>query len=321
VLATNVAETSLTVPGIRYVIDPGTARVSRYSHRLKVQRLPIEAVSQASANQRAGRCGRTSDGICIRLYTEDDFEARPEFTEPEILRTNLASVILAMTALGLGDIAAFPFVEPPDRRQVKDGVALLEELGALDPSEPDLNKRLTPLGRQLSRLPVDPRLGRMVLAADRNGVLPDVLVIAAALSIQDPRERPPDHQQAADESHRRFADDRSDFLAYRNLWLYLQEQQRALSGSAFRRLCRTEFLHYLRIREWQDLVGQLRQVAKSLGISTTGELSQPGDDPQPVHTALLPGLLSHVGLWDPDKREYAGARGASFAPWPGSALF
>ena len=321
VLATNVAETSLTVPGIRYVVDPGTARVSRYSHRLKVQRLPIEAVSQASANQRAGRCGRTSDGICIRLYTEDDFLGRPEFTEPEILRTNLASVILAMTALGLGDIAAFPFVEPPDRRQVKDGVALLEELGALDPREPDVHKRLTPLGRKLARLPVDPRLGRMVLEADRNGVLPDVLVIAAALSIQDPRERPPDHQQAADEKHRRFADDRSDFLAYRNLWLYLQEQQKALSGSAFRRLCRTEFLHYLRIREWQDLVGQLRQVARSLGISTTGELSQPGDDPQPVHTALLPGLLSHIGLWDPDKREYLGARGARFAPWPGSALF
>ena len=321
VLATNVAETSLTVPGIRYVVDPGTARISRYSHRPKVQRLPIEAVSQASANQRAGRCGRTSDGICIRLYTEDDFLGRPEFTEPEILRTNLASVILQMTALGLGDIGAFPFVEPPDRRQVKDGVALLEELGALDPREPDVHKRLTPLGRQLAQLPVDPRLGRMVLEADRNGVLPDVLVIAAALSIQDPRERPPDQQQAADEKHRRFADDRSDFLAYLNLWLYLQEQQKALSGSAFRRLCRTEFLHYLRIREWQDLVGQLRQVARSLGISTTGELSQPGDDPQPVHTALLPGLLSHIGLWDPDKREYLGARGARFAPCPGSALF
>ncbi|HEY4315885.1 MAG TPA: ATP-dependent RNA helicase HrpA [Actinomycetes bacterium] len=321
VLATNVAETSLTVPGIRYVIDPGTARVSRYSHRLKVQRLPIEAVSRASANQRAGRCGRTSDGICIRLYAEADFEARQEFTEPEILRTNLASVILAMTALGLGDIAAFPFVEPPDRRQVKDGVALLEELGALDPAEPDVHKRLTPLGRRLARLPVDPRLGRMVLEADRNGVLPDVLVIAAALSIQDPRERPPDHQQAADEKHRRFADDRSDFLGYVNLWRYLQEQQKALSGSAFRRLCRTEFLHFLRIREWQDLVGQLRQVAKSLGISTTGELSERGSDPQPVHTALLPGLLSHIGRWDPEKREYAGARGASFAPWPGSALF
>jgi ATP-dependent helicase HrpA len=321
VLATNVAETSLTVPGIRYVIDPGTARVSRYSHRLKVQRLPIEAISQASADQRAGRCGRTSDGICIRLYTEADFDARPEFTEPEILRTNLASVILAMTALGLGDIAAFPFVEPPDRRQVKDGVALLEELGALDPAEPDVHARLTPLGRQLARLPVDPRLGRMVLEADRNGVLPDVLVIAAAMSIQDPRERPAEHQQAADESHRRFADDRSDFLGYRNLWLYLQEQQKALSSSAFRRLCRTEFLHYLRIREWQDLVGQLRQVARSLGLATTGEPGRPGDDPQPVHLSLLPGLLSHVALWDPDKREYAGARGARFAPWPGSALF
>jgi ATP-dependent helicase HrpA len=321
VLATNVAETSLTVPGIRYVIDPGTARVSRYSHRLKVQRLPIEAISQASANQRAGRCGRTSDGICIRIYTEEDFLGRPEFTEPEILRTNLASVILAMTALGLGDIASFPFVEPPDRRQVKDGVDLLEELGALDPAEPDVHKRLTRLGRKLARLPVDPRLGRMVLEADRNGCLPDVLVIAAALSIQDPRERPPEHQQAADDKHRRFADDRSDFLAYRNLWLYLQEQQKELSGSAFRRLCRAEFLHYLRIREWQDLVGQLRQVAKSLGITAAGAMSQPGDDPQAVHTALLPGLLSHIGIWDPEKRDYAGARGARFSPWPGSALF
>jgi ATP-dependent helicase HrpA len=321
VLATNVAETSLTVPGIRYVIDPGTARVSRYSHRLKVQRLPIEAVSQASANQRAGRCGRTSDGICIRLYSEEDFLARPEFTEPEILRTNLASVILAMTALGLGDVAAFPFVEPPDRRQVKDGVDLLEELGAFDPSQSDPGKRLTPVGRRLARLPVDPRLGRMVLEADRIGVLPDVLVITAAMSIQDPRERPPEHQQAADEKHRRFADDRSDFLGYRNLWLYLQAQQEALSSSAFRRLCRAEFLHYLRIREWQDLVGQLRQVARSLGLATTGDLSAPGDDPRPVHVSLLPGLLSHVALWDPDRREYAGARGARFATWPGSALY
>jgi ATP-dependent helicase HrpA len=321
VLATNVAETSLTVPGIKYVIDPGTARISRYSHRLKVQRLPIEAISQASANQRAGRCGRTSDGICIRLYTEDDFLARPEFTEPEILRTNLASVILQMTALGLGDIAAFPFVEPPDHRQVKDGVALLEELGALHPSEPDPRKRLTDIGRQLAQLPVDPRLGRMVVEAHRNGVLADVLVITAAMSIQDPRERPVDKQQAADTMHRRFADDRSDFLAYRNLWVYLQEQQKALSGSAFRRMCKSEFLHYLRIREWQDLVSQLRQVARSLGIKTTGEVGAPGDDPQPIHVSLLAGLLSHIGLWDPDKREYAGARGGHFAPWPGSALF
>ena len=321
VLATNVAETSLTVPGIRYVVDAGTARVSRYSHRLKVQRLPIERVSRASANQRAGRCGRTSDGICVRLYTEADYDERPEFTEPEILRTNLASVILAMTALGLGDIAAFPFVEPPDHRQVKDGVALLEELGALDTTATGPVRRLTPLGKKLARLPVDPRLARMVLAADANGCLPDVLVITAAMSIQDPRERPAEHQQAADEKHRRFADDRSDFLAYRNLWLYLRQQQKDLSGSAFRRLCRQEFLHYLRIREWQDLVGQLRQVCRQIGLDARGELSQAGDDPRPVHESLLPGLLSHVGLWDPEKREYGGARGARFAPWPGSALF
>jgi ATP-dependent helicase HrpA len=321
VLATNVAETSLTVPGIKYVVDPGTARISRYSHRLKVQRLPIEAVSQASANQRAGRCGRTSDGICIRLYSEEDFLARTKFTDPEILRTNLASVILAMTAIGLGDIAALPFVEPPDHRQVKDGVALLEELGALDPTQTDPAKRLTSVGRTLAQLPVDPRLGRMVVEADRNGCVPDVLVVAAALSIQDPRERPADTQQAADTMHRRFADDRSDFLAYRNLWVHLQEQQKALSGNAFRRMCKTEFLHYLRIREWQDLVSQLRQVARSLGIATTGDVGAPGDDPKPVHVSLLAGLLSHVGLWDPDKREYAGARGARFAPWPGSALF
>jgi ATP-dependent helicase HrpA len=325
VLATNVAETSLTVPGIRYVVDPGTARISRFSHRLKVQRLPIERVSRASADQRAGRCGRTSDGICIRLYAEEDYAARPEFTEPEILRTNLASVILQMTALGLGDLAAFPFVEPPDRRQVKDGIDLLHELGALQPrragDRTDGPRRLTPVGRTLARLPVDPRLGRMLLEADRNGCVPDVLVIVAAMSIQDPRERPAEHQQAADTSHRRFADDRSDFLAYRNLWGYLQEQQKALSGNAFRRMCRTEFLHYLRIREWQDLVGQLRQVAKSLGLRTTGEVGSPGDEPKPVHLSLLAGLLSHIGLWDPDRREYAGARGAHFAAWPGSGLF
>jgi ATP-dependent helicase HrpA len=323
VLATNVAETSLTVPGIRYVVDPGTARISRYSHRLKVQRLPIERISQASANQRAGRCGRTSDGICIRLYSEEDFLERPEFTEPEILRTNLASVILSMTALGLGDLDAFPFVEPPDRRQVKDGIDLLEELGALQPRAEDdgAARRLTKVGRMLAQLPVDPRLARMLIEADRNGCVPDVLVIVAAMSIQDPRERPVEHQQAADTMHRRFADDRSDFLAYRNLWVYLQEQQKALSGSAFRRMCRSEFLHYLRIREWQDLVGQLRQVAKSLGFSTAGSVGAPGDEPKPVHVSLLAGLLSHIGLWDPDRREYAGARGAHFASWPGSALF
>jgi ATP-dependent helicase HrpA len=317
VLATNVAETSLTVPGIRYVVDPGTARISRYSSRLKVQRLPIEAVSQASANQRAGRCGRVEAGVCIRLYSEEDYLGRPEFTDPEILRTNLASVILQMTALGLGEIEAFPFVDPPDRRNVRDGVQLLEELGALDAEKTDPRKRLTPLGRQLATLPVDPRLGRMVLEADRNGCVHEVLVIAAALSIQDPRERPVDKQQAADASHARFADPMSDFLAYLELWRYLQEQQRALSSSAFRRMCKAEFLHYLRVREWQDLYGQLRSAARSLGI----HLNDAPAAPTAIHTALLSGLLSHIGLRDAEKNDYIGARGARWAVFPGSALF
>ncbi|MBA3369289.1 MAG: ATP-dependent RNA helicase HrpA, partial [Geodermatophilaceae bacterium] len=251
VLATNVAETSLTVPGIRYVVDPGTARISRYSHRRKVQRLPIEPISKASANQRKGRCGRTSDGICIRLFTEADFESRPEFTDPEILRTNLASVILAMTALGIGDIAAFPFLDPPDRRTVADGIALLEELGAFertrpatsDPTHRTPRNRLTPIGRQLAALPVDPRLGRMILEADRNGCLHEVLVIVSALSIQDPRERPADKRPQADQAHARFADPTSDFLALLNLWNYLDDQQKALSGNQFRKLCQREFLH------------------------------------------------------------------------------
>jgi len=317
VLATNVAETSLTVPGIRYVVDPGTARISRYSLRTKVQRLPIEAISQASANQRKGRCGRTSDGICIRLYAEEDFLARPEFTEPEILRTNLASVILSMTALGLGDVAAFPFVDPPDRRNVRDGVDLLQEIGAFNPAEKDPRKRLTPLGRKLAQLPVDPRLARMILEADRNGCVREVMILAAALSIQDPRERPVDKQQAADEKHARFTDKTSDFLTYLNLWNYLQEQQKALSSSAFRRLCKAEFLHYLRVREWQDLFGQLRSLAATVGVS----LSTTPADPQKVHLSLLAGLLSHLGLKDVDKNEYLGARGAKFAIFPGSALF
>jgi ATP-dependent helicase HrpA len=317
VLATNVAETSLTVPGIKYVIDPGTARISRYSHRTKVQRLPIEPVSQASANQRKGRCGRTSDGICIRLYSEDDFDARPEFTDPEILRTNLASVILQMTALGLGDITAFPFVQPPDRRQVTDGMQLLAELGALDPSATDARKRLTDIGRKLSQLPVDPRLGRMVLAAGEAGCVREVMVIAAALSIQDPRERPADKQEAAAQMHARFRDPTSDFLTYLKLWEYLREQQRELSGSRFRKLCRAEFLNYLRVREWQDIHSQLRQLTKPLGITPN---DQPAD-PQRVHTALAAGLLSHIGLKDPAKGDYLGARGARFAVFPGSALF
>ncbi|MEV7013105.1 ATP-dependent RNA helicase HrpA [Streptosporangium sp. NPDC051022] len=329
VLATNVAETSLTVPGIKYVVDPGFARISRYSHRTKVQRLPIEAISQASANQRKGRCGRVSEGVCIRLYEEDDFLTRPEFTDPEILRTNLASVILQMTSIGLGDIAAFPFVEPPDQRQVRDGYDLLLELGAFDQA-----RQMTPLGRKLAGLPVDPRLARMVLEADHNGCVREVMVVASALSIQDPRERPVDKQQAADEKHRRFADKESDFVSYLNLWNYLQEQQKELSSSAFRRLCRAEFLNYLRVREWQDVYSQLRQMSKSLGVTLN---STPGDE-QKIHVSLLSGLLSHVGVKDIDKKtpgegsrkpgaearrpltEYVGARNARFAIFPGSAL-
>jgi ATP-dependent helicase HrpA len=314
VLATNVAETSLTVPGIRYVIDPGSARISRYSNRLKVQRLPIEPVSQASANQRKGRCGRVADGICIRLYSEEDFEARPEFTEPEILRTNLASVILQMTNLGLGDLQKFPFIDPPDKRNITDGVKLLEELGALD------ERKLTPLGRQLAQLPVDPRLARMVIEADKQDCVAEVMVIAAALSIQDPRERPVDKQQQADEKHARFTDKESDFFSYLNLWRYLREKQQELSGNQFRRLCRSEFLNYLRVREWQDIYAQLRQVARSLGLALREDRDDVAEG-QHVHTALLSGLLSHIGLKETDKREYLGARGAKFAIFPGSALF
>ncbi|NKZ01784.1 ATP-dependent RNA helicase HrpA [Nocardiopsis alborubida] len=320
VLATNVAETSLTVPGIKYVIDPGTARISRYSHRTKVQRLPIEAVSQASANQRKGRCGRVSEGICIRLYSEEDFLSRPEYTDPEILRTNLASVILQMAALGLGDVAAFPFVDGPDHRQIKDGVNLLNELGALHPDESGGKRRLTPTGRRLAQLPIDPRLGRMVLEAEERDVLGEVLVITAALSIQDPRERPTDKQQQAQQAHARFTDKESDFLAYLNLWNYLREKQQELSGNQFRRMCREEYLNYLRVREWQDIHGQLRQVLRSMGV----EVPRPREeaaDPRGVHMSLLAGLLSHVGLKDPEKHEYLGGRGARFAVFPGSALF
>ncbi|MEU2783398.1 ATP-dependent RNA helicase HrpA [Streptomyces sp. NPDC007110] len=331
VLATNVAETSLTVPGIKYVIDPGFARISRYSHRTKVQRLPIEAISQASANQRKGRCGRTSDGICIRLYSEDDFNARPEFTDAEILRTNLASVILQMTAAGLGDIEKFPFIDPPDHRNIRDGVQLLQELGALDPAQKDPRKRLTDTGRKLAQLPVDPRLARMVLEADRNGCVREVMVIAAALSIQDPRERPADKQAQADQQHARFKDETSDFLAYLNLWRYIREQQRERGSSSFRRMCKQEYLNFLRIREWQDIYTQLRTVAKQMGIHLA-EDDAPADR---IHVSLLAGLLSHIGMKDvkeskdsaPGARkdggrnEYLGARNAKFAIFPGSALF
>ena len=286
VLATNVAETSLTVPGIKYVIDPGTARISRYSHRTKVQRLPIEPISQASANQRKGRCGRTSDGICIRLYSEEDFESRPEFTDPEILRTNLASVILQMAAIGLGDIPAFPFIDPPDARNIADGLTLLAELNAFK------NGRITGLGRKLARLPVDPRIGRMILEADRNGCAREVLIIASALSIQDPRERPTDAQQQADDKHRRFADPDSDFVAYLNLWEYLAERQRELSSSAFRRMCRADFLNYLRVREWQDLQGQLQRLAGDLGVTVSSSSAERSR----LHVSLLAGLLSQIGM-------------------------
>ncbi|MGV8909614.1 MAG: ATP-dependent RNA helicase HrpA [Propionicimonas sp.] len=338
VLATNVAETSLTVPGIRFVVDPGMARISRYSARTKVQRLPIEPISQASANQRAGRCGRLGPGICIRLYSEDDFAARPEFTEPEILRTNLAAVILQMAAAGLGDITRFPFVEAPDGSQVRDGLRLLSELGAVEAGGHGRGTvRLTPVGRQLARLPVDPRLGRMLVEADRQGCLREVMPIVAGISIPDVRERPKEETAAADVSHRRFwapldagteaTPDGSDIAALLRLWSYLREQRRELSGNAFRRLCRSEYLNFLRVREWQDLHTQLREACTELGLTRND--TPAGLDR--VHTAVLSGLLSHVGLLDaasiakPERgkrrgpAEYLGARGARFAINPGSS--
>lgn len=369
VLATNVAETSLTVPGIRYVIDPGLARISRYSNRTKVQRLPIEPVSRASANQRAGRCGRVADGIAIRLYSQADFEARPEYTEPEILRTSLASVILQMAALGLGAVEDFPFLDAPDSRQVRSGLQLLTEIGAIEPAgaasarsddAPGRSRRgphLTGIGRRLARLAIDPRLGRMLLEAGELGCVGEVMVIVAALSIQDVRERPADKQEASDALHRRFADPTSDFLTYLNLWRYLRTQSRELSGSAFRRMCRAEFLHYLRVREWQDVHAQLRQLARPLGldaapvelptarlIRAATDALEPGShaaqianggvaaavvalgrsadtpDADAIHRSLLVGLLSNVGNWDERRREYAGARGTRFTIWPGSGL-
>ena len=400
VLATNVAETSLTVPGIRYVIDPGLARISRYSNKTKVQRLPIEPVSQASANQRAGRCGRVAEGVAIRLFSQADYLSRPRFTEPEILRTSLASVILQMASLGLGAVEDFPFLDAPDRRAVRDGVALLVEIGALASGEPRERRgrgdrsrtrdergthdagnardtradqdasgtaptardaeqpdaapassqyRLTGIGRDLARLPIDPRLGRMLLEAERLGCASEVLVIVAALSIQDVRERPAEHQGTADASHARLADPHSDFITYLNLWRYLAVQARDLSGSAFRRLCRAEFFHYLRWREWRDVVGQLRQMARALGIGV-GPVGEPstGDvveaarfggaqdaavravlaygqgpasvDADQVHRSLLVGLLSYLGSWDETKRDYEGARGTHFTIWPGSGV-
>ena len=361
VLATNVAETSLTVPGIRYVIDPGLARISRYSNKTKVQRLPIEEISKASANQRSGRCGRVADGIAIRLYSADNFASRPDFTEPEILRTSLASVILQMSALGLGDVASFPFVDAPDSRAIRDGINQLVEIGALRPLDSSKNSdssalaqgnqglELTRIGRDLARLPIDPRLGRMLIAGDESGCASEILVIVAALSIQDVRERPLEHQEAADTAHARFADPHSDFLTYLNLWRYLHVQQRDLSGSAFRRMCRAEFIHYLRFREWCDIAHQLRDMARTVGIHTeplgmpsAGDVVEQASrtgiadsaakaavaftrstsavDTDDIHRSILVGLLSSLGAWDPATRDYTGSRGIHFTIWPGSGI-
>lgn len=339
VLATNVAETSLTVPGIKYVIDTGTARISRYSQRTKVQRLPIERISQASAQQRSGRAGRTSPGIAIRVYSEEDFEARPAFTDPEILRTSLASVILHMASMNIintaEDLVNFPFLQAPEHKQITDGVTLLTELGALNSGGPVTVRgrggqpvtrtfpagTITPLGRRLARLPLAPRLGRMILAAETHDVVAEMLVLTAGLTIQDPRERPEEHRAAADELHRRFTDDMSDFSALLNLWNYLHEQQRELSGNQFRKLCRTEFINYLRVREWQDLVRQLRQIAREVGIETGNKTIDAVTQHDGIHRALLTGLLSHIGSWDERRKHYQGARGTKFAVFPGSGLF
>ena len=339
VLATNVAETSLTVPGIRFVVDLGTARISRYSRRTKVQRLPIEPISQASANQRAGRCGRLGPGICVRLYSEEDFASRDAFTEPEILRTNLASVVLQMAAIGLGDIEDFPFVDPPDRRNVKDGVALLEELGALVAPEGDQSPatagrpshaapaerggwRLSPVGRKLARLPLDPRLGRMVLEGARPGCLGEVLVITAGLSVQDPRERPAELREVASALHARFADESSDFMSYLALWGYLEERQAELSSSQFRRLCRKELISYQRAREWQDIVAQLADICRQIGLAVGArgpEVTESAKRSE-IHQALLSGLVTQVGVREGDKTDFAAPRGARFAIWPGSVV-
>ena len=345
VLATNVAETSLTVPGIKYVIDPGTARISRYSYRTKVQRLPIEPVSQASANQRAGRCGRVSEGICIRLYSEDDFNNRDEFTDPEILRTNLATVILQMLALDLGDISQFPFVEPPDNRHINDGLRLLDELAAIKEinstkklTNEQIKKKqsltqLTSDGRLLSKFPIDPRLAKMILSSIEFGCVEQVLIIVSALSIQDPRERPHEKQQASDEKHSRFKDKQSDFISLLNLWQYVSSQQRSLSQNQFRKLCQKEYLSYVRLREWQDIFSQLKLTLKEQKIALTSVDYQFNLQPEenkeqdktsanllaPVHQALLSGLLSHIGQQD-ENREYKGARGSKFFIFPGSGL-
>ena len=315
VLATNVAETSLTVPGIRYVIDPGEARISRYSARTKMQRLPIEPVSRASADQRRGRCGRVGPGVCLRLYSEEDYLARPAFTDPEILRTNLAAVILQMLQLRIGDVQRFPFINPPDPRMVRDGYRLLEELGAVSSGG-----KLTALGRQMATLPVDPRLARMVLAAQELQCLEEVLVIASALAVQDPRERPADKQQQADQQHARFRDPQSDFISWLNLWRYHEEQRQQLSQTQLRKLCQREFLSFLRLREWRDLHAQLRIACRQLGLRPRPELAAVGEEPyEAIHRALLAGLLSNIAQHQ-EGRDYLGARNRKLQVFPGSGL-
>lgn len=311
ILSTNVAETSLTVPGIRYVIDPGTARISRYSVRSKVQRLPVEPVSQASANQRKGRCGRISDGICIRLYSEEDFLSRPEFTDAEILRTNLASVILQMLRMGLGDISRFPFVDSPDSKAINDGFKLLQELGAVNQE-----RRITVVGRQLSQLPVDPRLGRMLVEASKNRALHEALIVVSALATQDPRERPQDKQQAADQKHREFYHEDSDFMTYVNLWEAYEEKRQELSQNQLRKYCKKQFLSFMRMREWRDLHRQLALACKDLKFTTNDESASYAD----LHKSLLSGLLSHLGNKD-DEADYMGARNRRFYLFPASTLY
>jgi ATP-dependent RNA helicase HrpA len=313
VLATNVAETSLTVPGIRYVIDPGEARISRYSYRTKVQRLPIEPISQASANQRQGRCGRVAEGVCLRLYSEEDFQRRAEFTDPEILRTSLAAVVLQMLTLGLGEVQKFPFINPPDSRLVRDGYKLLEELGAVTP-----HGKLTPTGKRMARLPVDPRLGRMVLAASDQHCLAEILVIAAALAVQDPRERPADKQQQSDQAHARFRHEKSDFMAWLNLWRYYEEQRQELSQNQLRKLCKREFLSFMRMREWRDIHAQLSIACRQQKLKPPVGLPAE-ENYQGVHLALLAGLLSNIAQHHED-RDYLGARNRKLQIFPGSAL-
>ena len=313
VLATNVAETSLTVPGIKYVIDPGLARMSRYSHKSKVQRLPIEAISQASANQRAGRCGRVSDGICIRLYSEQDYFSRPEFTDPEIIRTHLSSVILQMLALGLGEVSQFQFIQPPDDKNVNDGMKLLEELQAIVRQQ---NRYvLTELGRKIARLPVDPRYAKMVVEAGKADCAKEVMIITAGLSIQDPRERPQDKKQAADEKHNEFAEADSDFISLLNLWNAFSAQQKSLNNSQLRKWCKQYFIHYLRMREWQDIVSQMKKSLVEIGFRLNS--SEPSYEA--IHTAIASGLLSQIGFKDKN-REYLGSRNTRFMIFPGSGV-